>query len=158
MKLKVILMCLIGMTICQYLSAQSFGAPYSSVECVNVELDGSLTVRVSGEGRNRADAREQAKKNAVYNVIFKGVKTENRNSQYSKPLILEVNAEEKYEDFTNQFFKDGGKYLEFTSMLDKRPSTSTHVDAGTQKEWRITLRVLRPALKEYLINQGIIKK
>lgn len=119
MKVKILLLGLLLLCTWQVF-AQSYGAPYASVECLNVELDGSITVRVTGAGRNRLDAKEQARKNAVYNVIFKGVKVIGKNSTLSRPLVYEVNAEEKYEAFVNAFFADGGKYLEFTSMEDRR--------------------------------------
>ena len=140
------------------LFAQSYGAPYASVECLNVELDGSITVRVTGFGRNRLDAKEQARKNAVYNVIFKGVKVAGKNSTLSRPLLYEVNAEEKYETFVNAFFADGGKYLEFTSMEDRRAFSNQKEKGGKQVEWSITLRVLRPQLRQYLVEQNIIKE
>lgn len=157
MKVKFLLLCLL--LLCSWQAfAQSYGAPYASVECLNVELDGSITVRVSGAGRNRPDAKEQARKNAVYNVIFKGVKVAGKNSTLSRPLIYEVNAEEKYEEFANTFFADGGKYLEFTSMEDRRALSNKKEKGGKQVEWSVTLRVLRPQLRQYLIEQNIIKE
>lgn len=157
MKLKLLFSCLALFWGWQVF-AQSYGAPYSSVTCLNTELDGSITVRVTGAGRNRLDAKEQARKNAVYNVIFKGVKVEGRNSILSRPLVYEVNAEEKYADFMNIFFADGGKYLEFTSMDDRRALSNRKEKGGKQVEWSITLRVLRPQLRQYLIEQNIIKE
>ena len=44
------------------------------IECLGVEGDGSQTLRVTGTGRNKADAVEQAKKDAVSAVIFKGIR------------------------------------------------------------------------------------
>ena len=44
-------------------------------ECLGVELDGSQTLRVWGVGSNKKDAVEQAKKDAVRAVIFKGIPT-----------------------------------------------------------------------------------
>lgn len=153
-----ILLCSCALLCGWHAAAQSFGAPYSAVECLNVELDGSITVRVTGSGRNRLDAKEQARKNAVYNVIFKGVKVEGKNSILSRPLIYEVNAEEKYADFLNRFFSDGGKYLEFTSMDDRRALSNRKEKGGKQVEWSITLRVLRPQLQSYLVEQQLIKE
>lgn len=154
MKLKLILLGIGLMSVLQ-LSAQSYGAPYTSVECLNVELDGSITVLVSGSGRYMADAKEQAKKNAVYNVIFKGVKTEDANSTVSKPLVYAVNPTEKYEDFINAFFADGGKYTDFVSMEDRRLTTAKRQRKGAQVDWTLTVRVLRPELKQYLAEQNI---
>ena len=65
-------------------------------ECLGVELDGSQTLKAWGNGRNRADAVEQAKKNAMRDVIFKGIR-EGKQECNQKPLIFEVNAEEKHE-------------------------------------------------------------
>ena len=46
----------------------------SSIKCMGVELDGSQTLRVLGYGRNRSDAKEQAMKNAVWAVVFDGIR------------------------------------------------------------------------------------
>ena len=43
----------------------SAGAFAQETECISKEMDGSLTLRVWGTGRNRTDALEQAKKQAV---------------------------------------------------------------------------------------------
>lgn len=44
-------------------SGDSVAAYHSApVECMGVEHDGSQTLRVTGTGRNKADAVEQAKK------------------------------------------------------------------------------------------------
>lgn len=57
--------------------------------------------------KTREDAIEQACKNAVRDVLFKGVQTP-ENTILSRPLIREINAEEKYQYFFNPFFADGG--------------------------------------------------
>ncbi len=142
----------------QSVSAQSYGAPYSSIECLNVELDGSVTVRVSGEGRNIGDAKEQAKKNAVYNVIFKGIKTQDANSVLNRPLVYEVNAAEKYSTFLYEFFADGGDYIKFVSMEDRRAGSNRLSKKNKQMGWSTTVRVLRPQLEQYLKEKGIIKR
>ena len=56
-------------------SAQRRTSSYyeSSTTYLNAEADGSITVRAYGMGRNRQDAIEQAWKNAVHDIIFKGV-------------------------------------------------------------------------------------
>lgn len=158
MKIKFFALALFLLIGAQYLSAQSYGAPYSNVVCLNVELDGSITVAVSGEGRNMDDAKAQARKNAVYNVIFKGVKTQDANSVIARPLIFEVNAAEKYASFMNRFFMDGGEYTRFVSMEDRRLGSGKRQKKGKQVSWTITVRVLRPQLEQYLIDNGIINK
>ena len=65
-------------------------------ECLGVELDGTQTLRAWGTGKNKGDAIDQAKKNAVRDVIFKGI-TSGSSECNKRPLIFEVNAQEKYE-------------------------------------------------------------
>ena len=43
-------------------------------ECMGIEMDGSQTLKAWGYGKNRIDAVEQAKKNAVRDVLFKGIR------------------------------------------------------------------------------------
>jgi len=72
-------------------------------ECMGVELDGSQTVKAWGIGRNRTDASEQARKNAVRDVLFNGISS-GRQECNIKPVLFEVNAQEAHEDFFNKFF------------------------------------------------------
>lgn len=76
----------------------------SSIRCMGVELDGSQTLRVQGYGRNRSDAKEQAMKNAVWAVIFDGIR-DGVEGCNMKPLVTEVNAKERYEDYFNLFLE-----------------------------------------------------
>ena len=84
-------------------------------ECLGVELDGSETLRAWGRGKNRTDAIEQAKKNAVRDVLFKGVAAGSRECSV-RPLVTEVNAQERYAYYFNDFFRDVGEYLKYVSM------------------------------------------
>jgi hypothetical protein len=129
-------------------------------ECMGVELDGSHTVKAWGNGRNRSDAVEQAKKNAVRDIIFFGL-LEGKQDCKQKPLILEVNAQEKYEDYFNKFFADGGEYKNYISLRDERLLDKVSRD---RKKGRgsvtngFIVRVLRSELKDKLIADGIIKQ
>ena len=76
---------------------QNSGVKEFEAECLGVEGDGSQTIRAYGFGKDKDDAVEQAQKNAVYAVIFKGI-TKGSGCNM-KPLLTEVNAREKYEDY-----------------------------------------------------------
>ena len=133
-----------------------FGAYAQETECISKEMDGSLTLRVFGTGRNRTDALEQAKKQAVYDVLFKGVSK--GNTDYNmRPIMTEVNARQRYQDYFDIFFMDRGEYLKYISMEDKRAG-STRV---TKRNYRdvtvgVTVRVLVPQLKARLKSDGLL--
>jgi hypothetical protein len=136
-------------------------ANYSyKTECLGIELDGSQTVKAWGKGRNRMDATEQAKKNAVRDVLFKGIV--NGKSECSQiPVVAEVNAQMKYEDYFNKFFTDGGEYLNFISLKDERISQKLTRDSKRSEDEvvnGIVVLVLRSELKKKMIDDGILKK
>ena len=132
------------------------------VECLGVELDGSQTVRVWGVGRNKKDAVEQAKKNAVRIVLFKGIQGGMKGCN-TKPVVFEVNAEEKYEDYFNVFFMDGGEYSKYISMKDEKRVNLFKKDKDKEKskhfvKYGVTVRVLRAELKKRLEDDNILQK
>jgi len=135
----------------QDIKAQSF-----ETECISVEQDGSQTLRVWGKGRNRSDAMEQAKKDAVYEILFKGVLKGNKGYNL-RPIVTEVNARERYRNYFDIFFMDGGEYLKYVSMADKRLGSTKKIKTDTQVRYCLTVRVLVPQLRVRMIQDGIIK-
>ena len=76
-------------------------------------------------------------------------------------MIFEVNAQEKYEDYFNKFFADGGEFKNFISLRDERIFDKISRDKKKAREsvtHGLIVRVLRTELKEKLIADGIIKK
>lgn len=130
---------------------------YYSSETVymNDEGDGSITVRAYGHGRNRSDARAQAAKNALRDVIFRGVQVPG-NALLSKPLVTTLNAEEKHQAFFDAFFVDGGDYERFVSTADRKAHSDNKEKNSVQVKEATTLRIQRPALRQYLIEKGVI--
>lgn len=137
--------------------AQQASFHKQGIECLGVEGDGSQTVRVTGTGRNKADAEEQAKKDAVYAVIFDGIRS-GAGGCDMRPLINEVNARRKYEDYFDIFFLDKGEYSKYVSMEDARRGSKIKSKNKYFKSYRITVRVLRPELKARLIADRVIKQ
>lgn len=122
-----------------------------TIQYIGTQEDGSLTVRVSAIGRNYADALSKANKFALKRTIFNGISVP-ENTLLSKPLLTEVNAEEKYESFFNSFFSDGGDYVRFVSSQDKRSGSDQMSKNNVSVRVLTTVRIFRSELKEYLQN------
>lgn len=136
----------------------SLGAYYSfETECIGTEYDGSLTLRAWGNGNTKNDAVEQAMKRAVHDVIFNGV-LKGTSGTDVRPLILEANAEEKYRNYFDEFFADGGPYSSFVNFEDEKSSSKQSLENRQVYNYGVTVRVLRSALKKKLQEDGIIKK
>ncbi len=129
-------------------------------ECLGVEMDGSVTLRAWGTGRNRFDAVDQAKKNALRDVLFKGIRKGNPDCN-PRPLVPEVNAEMKYEDYFNRFFSDRhDEYKKFVSGKDERLDNKIfrrRMGDSKSVTYSVIVRVQRSRLKEQLIEDGILK-
>ena len=162
MKTSLLLQLTVATLLMGCLSNQNKTAGYYNykTECLGVEMDGSQTLKVWGSGRNHLDALEQAKKNGVRDVLFKGI-TDGKPECNMKPVVPEVNAQEKYEDYFNKFFADNGPYKNFISYEDAsriQPEIIKSKErAATQVTYRTTIRVHRSELKEQMIKDGILK-
>ena len=135
----------------------SIGA-YSNFEttCMGVEHDGSQTLRVWGKGTTKADAIEQAKKNAVYDVLFKGIKGTGECNQ--KPLMLEVNAREKYAKYFNPFFSDGGEYSRYVNLESGNSATILEAKGSSINNYGVIVTVDREKLRNQLEKDGVIQQ
>ena len=127
----------------------------SSISCIGVELDGSQTLRVQGYGRNRSDAKEQAMKNAVWAVIFDGIR-DGAEGCNMRPLVSEVNAKERYEDYFNIFFADNGEYKNYVSLRDTKKRSGGRSKDKVGYAYDLTIRVLRAQLKARLKADNVI--
>lgn len=126
------------------------------VECMGTDLDGSETVRAWGNGRNKAQALETARKNAVKAVLFDGI-TGGMKGCNVRPVIGGVNAYERYETYFNRFFTDGGAYQEYTSFVDAKDHSSVKSADKNMEHWGAVIRVDRAGLRQRMIDDGIIK-
>ena len=125
------------------------------ITCLGTEMDGSQTLRVLGYGRNRGDAKEQAMKNAVWAVIFEGIR-EGAEGCNMRPLVTEVNARERYEEYFNRFFADGGAFMEYVSLRDTKKRSADRRKDKVGYTYEMTIRVLRSELKARLKADNVI--
>lgn len=124
-------------------------------ECLGVELDGSQTLRAWGRGKNKKDAIEQAEKNALNDVLFKGIR-KGKSECSMIPLVVKVNARENHEKYFNNFFHKNRTYSKYISYKDG--SFKEKHSSDTEVVYGITVRVLRSKLKKRLIKDDIINQ
>jgi hypothetical protein len=147
------------LTACSSQKNSNTGKIIFDTECMGVELDGSQTLKSWGTGRNYPDACEQAKKNAVRDVLFKGIKNGSSDCN-SLPLIMNQSVKFDKEDYFNSFFADGGKYSQFVNLKDERILNKLKREKtknGDQRTHAVVVRVLRSEIQKQLIADGILK-
>lgn len=128
-----------------------------TTECMGKEMDGTQTLRVWATGRNRADAIEQAKKKAVYDVTFMGINVGGGECN-AYPIVDEANARKKYEDYFDRFFADGGAYSKYVSIASPQKSVMDKFQGYGNQMFGIIVTVNRSALRQRFISDNIIVK
>lgn len=126
-------------------------------ECLGKSMDGSQTLRVWASGRNKKDAIEQAKKKAVYDVVFTGIQAGSGECN-AYPIVDEANARKKYEDYFDLFFTDGGAYSQYVSITNHNKSAIQRYQGNGTQTLGIIVTVNRSALRQRFVSDNIIVK
>ena len=131
---------------------------YYELEACSAPYKGASNIKVWSYGANAVVARDQAMKNAVHGVIFRGIPgNPSKRINALPPLVDEFGAEDKYGEFFDRFFADGGDYLRYVT---KTGSDSTNeVLKYDRKNYKVgvIVTVQYDALREMLEKNGIIK-
>ena len=85
------------------------------VECMGTGMDGTQLIKVWGYGNKPDQAAFQAKKNAVHAVIFKGING-GKPGCMSRPLVTSPGAQVQHGEYFENFFANGGHYLNYVSQ------------------------------------------
>ena len=127
------------------------------IECVSVGATGSYLVKVWSFSKKADVAIEQAKKNAVHGVIFKGFTGAGAGCT-QKPLASSPSIEEEKADFFTNFFADGGKYMKFVSVTgDGSVAAEDRMKVGKEYKVGVIISVSKDNLRKDLEDAGIIK-
>ena len=142
-------------TSCGVYKAPSYADPKPTI--IGSELDGSYIIKCQAKGRNAAEALTEVRKRATYEVVFHGVQSATSSVQSIHPIITEVNAKEKYAEWSNAFFADGGEYLNYSSKRDRRSGSSKFYRNNEQITCEGIVRVDAAGIKALLKENGILK-
>jgi len=127
------------------------------VECMGTGMDGTQLLKVWGYGKKPKDAVENAKKDAVQAVMFKGILA-GKPGCMMRPLITDAGAEQQHQDYFVAFFKEKGKYLNFVSISsDGSIDPKDRLKVGGQFKVGVIVSVSHSALRKELEAAGIIK-
>ena len=127
------------------------------IDCVSTGASGSYLIKVWSYSKNPTVAIEQAKKNAVHGIIFKGF-TGHGAGCTQKPLTNNPNLEQENEIFFKDFFADGGKYMKYVTMsTDGSINAEDRLKIGKEYKIGVIISVSKDFLRKDLEEAGIIK-
>lgn len=123
------------------------------LECAGNAAQGNYLVKVWSYARKAAVAAEQCKKNAVHGVIFKGF-TGTNGCVSQRALASTPGVETEFEEFFQEFFKDGGEYLKYVAVT---AGTQEIVKVGKDYKVGVVVTVHKDALRKALEAAGVLK-
>jgi len=127
------------------------------IEVVNTGTQGTKQVKVWTYSKKANVAMEQAQKNAVHGIIFKGMPNKG-NVQGDKPMAQDPNLETTQEEFFKEFFKDGGKYSKYVTLVNNGAIAAGDVmKVGKEYKVGVVVSVNTAGLRKDLEAAGIIK-
>lgn len=128
------------------------------IEGVSQGSQGTYLIKVWSYSKKPKVAIEQAKKNAVHGVIFRGYEGNKKGLRPQKPLTNDPNLEQEKEVFFRDFFATGGKYLKFVSLTnDGAVAAGDRLKVGKEYKIGIVVSVQKDALRKDLESAGIIR-
>ncbi len=128
------------------------------IEPVGVGTQGTYLVKVWSYSKKSQVAIDQAKKNAIHGIIFRGF-TGINGVPGQKPLAREPNLEQSQESFFKTFFNNGGDFMRFVSITnDGSIAPEDRLKVGKEYKLGVIVSVNVSELRKYLEDKGIIKK
>lgn len=127
------------------------------IQCVTVGAEGTYLLKVFTYSKNPNIAIEQAKKNAVHGVIFKGFSGAGAGCT-QKPLTNNPALEQEKETFFKDFFANGGKYMKFVNVAgDGSIAPEDRLKVGKEYKIGVIVSVLKDALRKDLEAAGVVR-
>jgi len=127
------------------------------IEPVQTGSQGTYLIKVWSYSKKPNVAIEQAKKNAVHGIIFRGFTT--RGQVEGKPALTNnPNLEMEKQEFFDDFFADGGKYMKFVSVTgDGSVAAEDRLKVGKEYKIGVVVSVNISLLRKDLETAGVIK-
>ena len=123
-------------------------------ECVTIETDGYVTIKIWDTKKGAKYKQEQARKDAIHAILFSGIS--GGNGCATQPPILNKTEElENFKTIEESFFAKKGKW----SMFTRSSATESTLPANLGiKNWKVyQVSISKNELRKYLEEQKIIK-
>ena len=119
----------------------------STFECVGLTDKGECIVSATGTGSNTSSISSVVLKNAIYALLFDGIKGNEENRiKDLPPMIADKNTFDTKTEYFTPFFSTNGKYLQFIKPMPGALPKTIRTKSGYKN-----------ALRKELEANGIIK-
>jgi hypothetical protein len=123
-------------------------------ECVSVETNAYITLKIWNPKSGKKYKIENARKDAIHALLYSGIAGVN-GCGTQKPLLINSESIEKFKKIENDFFSNNGIWAQFTRSASTVSALPLNLSSKNWKVYQIS--VSKDALKKYLEEKSIIK-
>jgi len=130
------------------------GSNSYQTECVSLETDGYVSLKIWDTKSGKSYKSEQARKDAVHAILFAGIAGTNGCATQTALLVKSEDID-KFKKIEKEFFSSNGKWSQFTRS--SATETTLPINLG-EKNWKVyQVSVSKDALRKYLEEKSILK-
>lgn len=123
-------------------------------ECVTIETDGYVTIKIWDAKKGTKYKPDQACKDAVHAILYSGV-AGGTGCSTQPPILNKSEEQENFKPIQKSFFAKKGKWSMFTRS--SATETTLPINLGA-KNWKVyQVSISKYELRKYLEEQKIIK-
>ncbi|MCF8374403.1 MAG: hypothetical protein K9H64_22470 [Bacteroidales bacterium] len=123
-------------------------------ECVSIETDGYVTIKIWDTKKGSKYKSEQAQKDAIHAILYSGISGGN-GCPTQTPLLNTLHEQENFSHIENNFFSKNGKWKDFTKSSKVETTLPQSI---SEKNWKVyQVSVSKNELRKYLEERKIIK-
>ncbi|KUF39315.1 hypothetical protein AS361_01680 [Myroides marinus] len=125
------------------------------IECAGTGSEGTFLVKIWTYSNKGTIPNEEAKKNAVHGVLFRGFAANGVGCVSQRPLIKDASVQHEKVDYFNSFFGKESPYLKYATISSSVPE----VVKISKKEYKVgyVVSVSKDLLRKDLEVAGIVK-
>jgi hypothetical protein len=122
-------------------------------ECISIATDGYVTLKIWDIKKGSNYKSEQARKNALYTVLFSGI-AGGKGCTSQPPILSKAVELEKFRKIEKAFFHKAGKWSIYSTSSTTETTRPTNIGV---KGWKVYLvSISKNELRKYLEETEII--
>ena len=123
-------------------------------ECITIETDGYLTIKIWDIKKGEKYNSEQARKDAVHAILFSGISA-GISCSTQPPILNKTEEQENFKKIEKSFFAKKGRWSMYTRSSAKEITLPINIGVENWKVYQVSIS--KNELRKFLEEQNIIK-
>ena len=123
-------------------------------ECVTLDTDGYITIKIWDTKKKNSYKSEQARKDAINAILYSGISGSN-GCPTQIPILNKLEEQDNFKSIESIFFAKNGKWLLFTRSIANETTSPSNDSGKGCKIYQVSIS--KNELRKYLEEQNIIK-